>query len=69
MTTGELLSSPPAHEGSQLTPNLIVKHEGAVLCLEGGVGEPQGTPAAGYDAQLLHLLTASALQTIIELLL
>ena len=55
MTTGELFSSPTPHEGSKLTPDLIVKHEGPVFRLWGGVGEPEGAPTAGYDAQLLHL--------------
>ena len=58
MATGELLSSPTPHEGGQLTPDLIVKHEGPVLSLGRGVGEPQGTPAAGNDAQLLNLQRA-----------
>ncbi len=55
VATGELFCCSAAHQHSQLTPDLIVEHEGPVLCLGWGVGEPQGTPTAGYDAQLLHL--------------
>ncbi len=55
VAAGELFCCPAAHQHSQPTPDLIVKHEGPVFCLGRGVSEPQGTPTAGYDAQLLHL--------------
>lgn len=55
VAAGELFCCSAAHQHSQLTPDLVVKHEGPVLRLGRGVGEPQGTPTAGYDAQLLHL--------------
>lgn len=55
VAAGELFCCSAAHEHSQLTPDLIVKHEGSVLCLGRGVRKPQGTPTAGYDAELFHL--------------
>ncbi len=55
VTASQFLSSPAPHEHGQLAPDLIVKHEGPVLCLGRGVGEPQGAPTAWNDAQLLHL--------------